>query len=82
MHRAMSPDLKATCARSLGLPSATALIIASMIGSGVFMTSGFLLADLGSRWAVLAVWVAGGVVAMMGTLCYGALARRLPESGG
>ncbi len=78
----MKPDSNTSSVRSLGLPSATALIIASMIGSGVFMTSGFLLADLGSRWAVLLVWVAGGIVAMMGTLCYGALARRLPESGG
>jgi APA family basic amino acid/polyamine antiporter len=66
----------------LGLISATALIIASMIGTGVFTTSGFLLADLGSRWAVLAVWAVGGLVALLGALSYGALARRMPESGG
>jgi basic amino acid/polyamine antiporter, APA family len=66
----------------LGLTSATALVVASMIGSGVFSTSGFLLADLGSPWFVLAAWVAGGVQAALGSLCYGALARRIPESGG
>jgi APA family basic amino acid/polyamine antiporter len=53
-----------------------------MIGSGVFSTSGFLLADLGSPWYVLAAWAVGGVQAMLGALCYGALARRIPESGG
>lgn len=68
--------------RQLGLGSAAALVVASMIGTGVFTTSGFLLADLGSPWAVLAVWVAGGILATLGALSYGALARRIPESGG
>ncbi len=68
--------------RQLGLPSATALVIATMIGTGVFTTSGFLMADLKSPWAVLAVWVVGGVIAMLGALSYGALSRRLPHSGG
>ena len=68
--------------RSLGLTSATALVVANMIGAGVFSTSGFLLADLGSPWYVLAAWAAGGVQAALGAMCYGALARRIPESGG
>lgn len=66
----------------LGLTSASALVVASMIGSGVFSTSGFLLADLGSPWFVLAAWGVGGVQATLGALCYGSLARRIPESGG
>lgn len=53
-----------------------------MIGTGVFTTSGFLLADLGSpRWVVLA-WLTGGIIALLGALNYGALARVIPESGG
>ena len=68
--------------RPLGLISATALVVANMIGTGVFTTSGFLLAELKSRWAVLAIWLAGGILAALGALSYGALARRLPESGG
>jgi APA family basic amino acid/polyamine antiporter len=68
--------------RSLGLVTATALVVANMVGTGVFTTSGFLLADMKSPWPVLAVWVTGGVLAGLGALCYGALARRLPESGG
>jgi APA family basic amino acid/polyamine antiporter len=44
--------------------SATALVIANMIGAGVFTTSGFALADLGRRDAVLLAWVVGGVLAI------------------
>jgi len=71
-----------TSRRQLGLGSATALVVASMIGAGVFTTSGFLLADLRSPWIVLAAWAIGGLQATLGALCYGALARRIPESGG
>jgi APA family basic amino acid/polyamine antiporter len=62
--------------------SATALVVAAMVGTGVFTTSGFLLADLGSPWLVLLAWITGGVVALLGATCYGALAGRIPESGG
>lgn len=68
--------------RLLGLTSATALVVASMIGTGVFTTSGFLLADLKSPGLVLLAWAVGGVLAACGALSYGALARRIPESGG
>jgi len=68
--------------RRLGLTSATALVVASMIGAGVFTSSGFALADLGSPARVLFAWVLGGVSAACGALCYGALARAIPESGG
>src|SRR5262245_18424433 len=68
--------------RRLGLGSATALVIANMIGVGVFTTSGFALADLGRAEPVLLAWLLGGAVAMCGALSYGALARRIPVSGG
>lgn len=68
--------------RTIGLLSAAALVVANMIGTGVFTTSGFLLADLGSPAVVLLAWFVGGILAALGALCYGALARRLPESGG
>ena len=76
------PTASTTKSRSLGLFSATALVVANMVGTGVFTTSGFLLADLKSPWPVLGVWLAGGVLAALGALSYGALAQRLPESGG
>lgn len=72
----------ATPTRHLGLFATTAVVVASMVGTGVFTTTGFLLADLRSgQWVVLA-WLAGGVLAACGALCYGALASTIPESGG
>ena len=68
--------------RRLGLWSLFALIVANMVGAGVFTTSGFALADLGRRDLVLLAWVVGGALALCGAVSYGALARRIPESGG
>ncbi|MCP5043703.1 MAG: amino acid permease [bacterium] len=73
---------QADTSRRLGVPSATALVVANMIGAGVFTTSGFALGDLGSAEYVLAAWLVGGVIALCGALSYGALAQRYPESGG
>src|SRR5262245_19400845 len=68
--------------RRLGFASASALVVASMIGAGVFTTSGYALADLGTPGRVLLAWLVGGASAACGALCYGALARAIPESGG
>jgi APA family basic amino acid/polyamine antiporter len=68
--------------RRLGSTSAAALVVANMIGAGVFTTSGFAVADLGRPEPVLLAWLVGGVLALCGALSYGALARRIPESGG
>ncbi len=69
-------------ARSLGLVTAVAMVVANMIGTGVFTTSGFLIGDLRSPGLVILVWVLGGCIALLGAACYGALSRRIPESGG
>ena len=68
--------------RSFSLVSLTALVIASMIGAGVFTTSGFALADLGTPGRVLLAWFVGGLIAFCGAISYGALAHRMTESGG
>jgi len=68
--------------RHFGPGTLAALVVANMIGAGVFTTSGFTLADLGSPGWVLAAWVVGGAIAICGAIGYGALARRLTESGG
>jgi APA family basic amino acid/polyamine antiporter len=53
-----------------------------MIGAGVYTSSGFALGDLGSKWLVLSVWVVAGVIALIGAVCYGRLARWITVSGG
>jgi APA family basic amino acid/polyamine antiporter len=68
--------------RRLGQGATIALVVANMVGTGVFTTSGILVRILGSPWLVLLTWLLGGVIALLGALCYGALAERIPESGG
>ncbi|MEM7203875.1 MAG: APC family permease [Planctomycetota bacterium] len=67
---------------TLGPASATVLVVANMIGAGVFTSSGYALADLQSRPLVLLAWLLGAALALLGALSYAALARRLPGSGG
>ncbi|MEQ8235084.1 MAG: amino acid permease [Gammaproteobacteria bacterium] len=66
----------------LGTASLAALVVANMIGAGVFTTSGFALADLHTPARVLAAWLTGGLLALCGAACYGALVRRITASGG
>lgn len=68
--------------RRVGLRSATALVVANIVGAGIFTTTGFQAADLGDpRWIYL-LWVIGGVLALCGALCYGELGAALPHAGG
>ena len=65
-----------------GFWTLTFLVVANMIGAGVFTTSGFTLDELRSPGLVLAAWLVGGVVALAGACSYGSLVRLIPESGG
>ena len=71
-----------TPTRRLGAMTATLLVVANMIGTGVFTTSGFLIADIRSPAAVLLAWVVGGVLALCGALSYGELTTAMPRNGG
>lgn len=66
----------------LGLTSAIGIVISSMVGAGLYTTSGFALADLKSPALVLLAWGIAGVIALCGAIGYGALARQFQESGG
>ena len=66
----------------MSVTSAAAVVAASMIGAGVYTTSGFSLGDLGSPGYVVAAWAIGGLIAICGAICYGALAQQFTESGG
>jgi APA family basic amino acid/polyamine antiporter len=61
---------------------ATLLIIANMIGTGVFTSLGFQLEVLRTGFPLLMLWVVGGVVALCGALTYAELGAALPRSGG
>ncbi len=68
--------------RPLGLGSATTLVAASMIGVGVYTTSGYTLSALGKPWLVIAAWIVGGIIAICGAIGYASLATLFTESGG
>jgi APA family basic amino acid/polyamine antiporter len=68
--------------KPITLFSATIIVIANMIGTGVFTTLGLQLAGLHSPFPVLLLWVLGGLGAFCGALCYGELGAMIPRSGG
>jgi APA family basic amino acid/polyamine antiporter len=60
----------------------TAIVIANMVGTGVFTSLGFQVLGIQSGFALLMLWVVGGLIALCGALCYGELAAAMPRSGG
>jgi APA family basic amino acid/polyamine antiporter len=65
----------------IGLRSAVALVVANVIGAGIFTTTGFQAADLGHPGWIFALWIAGGVLALCGALCYAELGAANPGAG-
>ncbi len=68
--------------RKLGLFSVTNIVVANMIGAGIFTTSGLLMGDLKKPLLMLALWLAGGIIALCGALSYGELGAAIPQAGG
>lgn len=71
-----------TLERKLGLFSVTNIVIANIIGAGIFTTTGYLMGFLGNPILMLALWVVGGVIAFCGALAFGELGAAFPEAGG
>ena len=61
---------------------AAAIVIANMIGTGVFTSLGFQLLDIQSAPVIMALWAVGGIAALCGALCYAELGAMYPKSGG
>ena len=60
----------------------TAVIVANMVGTGVFTSLGFQLLDIRSGFALLLLWILGGLTALCGAISYAELGATLPRSGG
>ena len=65
----------------LGLFSGMGMVIANMIGAGVFLSTGYMAQDLAPQYILLA-WIIGAFLALMGAKAYAGLARIVPHSGG
>src|ERR1700674_4029639 len=71
-------DLK----RDLGIWSAAAIVVGTVIGSGIFLVPNTMVKNVGSPLMVFAVWIFGGMLSLFGALSYAELAAALPQAGG
>ncbi len=68
--------------RKINLFTAVSIVIANMIGTGVFTSIGFQLNGIESVFAIMMLWLTGGIIALCGALSYGELGSAMPRSGG
>ena len=68
--------------RTLGLFPTTNIVVANMIGAGIFTMSGFLMADLLNPVLMIILWIVGGIIALCGAMAYGELGAAMPQAGG
>ncbi len=68
--------------RRISLLTATCIVVANMVGTGIFTSLGFQVSDLPTGFAVMALWTIGGICALCGALSYAELSAALPRSGG
>src|SRR5215212_8640432 len=68
--------------RTIGLSTATALVITTIIGSGIFMRPAEMAALLGSPILIFSVWIIAGLFTMLTTMVLAEIAAMLPETGG
>lgn len=68
--------------RVLTLTAATVAVVANMIGTGVFTTTGLMAQSGAGGGDILIAWMLGGLIALCGALCYGEVGANLPHSGG
>ena len=68
--------------RKIDLFGATSMVIANMVGTGVFTSLGFQLFDIHTGFSIITIWIVGGILALLGALCYAEVATYLSEDGG
>ena len=75
-------ESKTNLNRALGLTSVVVIVIANILGSGVYKKIAPMAAELGSSAWVLGAWIAGGIITLFGALCNAEIAGLLAETGG
>ncbi len=78
----MSENIQPSFRKSLNLVDSSAIVIGSMIGSGIFIVSADMSRTLGSPGWLLVAWLITGFMTVMGALSYGELASMMPKAGG
>ncbi|KPL09644.1 MAG: amino acid permease, partial [Bacteroides sp. SM23_62] len=65
-----------------GLYTAISIVIANMIGTGIFTSLGFQVLELRTGFALLFLWLLGGISSLIGAMAYAELGTAMPRSGG
>ena len=68
--------------KKISIYTAAAIVVANMIGTGVFTSVGFQLSSVQNTWSILLLWVIGGLLALFGAFAYAELGTHFKESGG
>ncbi|HIJ52919.1 MAG TPA: amino acid permease [Planctomycetes bacterium] len=68
--------------RGFGLSTATYVVIASMVGTGILVSPGYMMVSLNNYTVIFGLWILGGLLALCGALCVAELAAALPRAGG
>jgi len=68
--------------RGFGLSTATYVVMASMVGTGILVSPGYMMASLQNYPVIFGLWALGGLLAICGALCVAELAAALPRAGG
>lgn len=76
------PTMNHSSPSKIGTLPAAALVVSSMVGTGVFTSLGYQVGDIPSGPGIMLVWLLGGLVALCGAFSYAELAGALPRSGG
>lgn len=77
-----APQAEHKFRRKIGLIDATALVVGSMIGSGIFIVTSDIARSLGSPGWMLVVWLISGILTIIAAMSYGELASMIPQAGG
>jgi APA family basic amino acid/polyamine antiporter len=69
-------------ARDLGVSHASAIVVGTIIGSGIFLVPSEMMQAVGSAWLVYLAWIVGGVLSLAGAVTYAELGAMKPQAGG
>src|ERR1035437_1540544 len=76
------PQAPADLPRVLGASQATAIVVGTIIGSGIFLVPREMMRDVGSSSLVYLAWIVGGLLSLFGAMAYAELSAMMPYAGG
>ena len=79
---ALPPLSNPSLVRGLGLLASVAMVVGTVIGTGVYLKSRVMTCNVESPWLVVSVWVVAGLLALAGALTYAELSTMMPRAGG